>query len=155
MRRIGPLLFFVLLCLAVGWVSGLTTEAAIAGWYRALAKPAWTPPDWAFPVAWSILYILMGIAAGLVWRSRHRRRLGATGLFLVQLAVNALWSPIFFGLHAVGGGLIVILLLLVAVIATTLAFFRISRSAGWLLVPYLLWVAYATTLNAGVYWLNR
>ena len=154
MRRALPIVFFVLLCLVVGWVSDLTTEAAIATWYRPLIKPSWTPPEIAFPIAWTILYILMGIAAGLVWRCRHRGRLAATGLFLIQLAVNALWSPVFFGLHAPGGGLIVILLLLAAVIATVIAFFPISRAAGWLLVPYLLWVAYATTLNIGILVLN-
>ena len=154
LRRLRPLLFFVLLCLAVGWVGGLTTEAAIATWYRALAKPSWTPPELAFPIAWTILYVLMGVAAGLVWRSRHRGRFAAIGLFLIQLAVNALWSPVFFGLHAPGGGLIVILLLLACVAATVVAFFPISRTAGWLLLPYLLWVGYATTLNIGIYLLN-
>jgi benzodiazapine receptor len=153
-RRARSVLFFILLCLIVGWVSGLTTKAAIATWYRALAKPSWTPPELAFPIVWTILYILMGIAAGLVWRSRHRGRLAASKMFLIQLAVSALWSPVFFGLHSPGGGLIVILLLLAAVTATITAFFPISRAAGWLLLPYLLWVGYATTLNLGVYLLN-
>ena len=153
-RRAPPVLFFVLLCLLVGWISGLTTEAAIAPWYRPLAKPSWTPPALAFPIAWTVLYVLMGTAAGLVWRSRHRGRRAAVGLFLIQLALNVLWSPVFFGMHSPGGGLIVIVLLLVAVAATMTAFFPISRAAGWLLVPYLLWAGYATTLNFGIYLLN-
>ena len=154
MRRALPIVAFVLLCVAVGWVSGLTTEAAIVSWYRPLAKPSWTPPDAAFPIAWTFLYILMGIAAGLVWRRRHRGRRAAIGLFLIQLAFNVLWSPVFFGLHSPAGGLAVILLLLAALAATLVAFFAISRAAFWLLVPYLLWVGYAATLVIGICALN-
>ena len=154
MRRALPIVAFVLLCLAVGWVSGLTTEAAVVAWYRPLAKPPWTPPDAAFPIVWTILYLLMGIAAGLVWRRRHRDRRKAIGWFLVQLAFNVLWSPVFFGLHSPAGGLAVILLLLVALVATLVAFFAISRTAFWLLVPYLLWVGYAATVIIGICALN-
>ena len=154
MRRALPIVAFVLLCLAVGWVSGLTTEAAIVAWYRPLVKPPWTPPDAVFPIAWTILYLLMGIAAGLVWRRRHRDRRRAIGWFLVQLAFNVLWSPVFFGLHSPAGGLAVILLLLAALVATLVAFFAISRTAFWLLVPYLLWVGYATTLTIAICALN-
>jgi tryptophan-rich sensory protein len=153
-RRALPIVAFVLLCLAVGWVSGLTTEAAIVAWYRPLAKPSWTPPDAAFPIAWTILYVLMGIAAGLVWTRRHRGRRRAIGWFLIQLALNVLWSPVFFGLHSPAGGLAVILLLLAALVATLVAFFAISRAAFWLLVPYLLWVGYATTLAIAICALN-
>ena len=152
MRRALPIVAFVLLCLAVGWVSGLTTEAALVSWYRPLAKPSWTPPEIAFPIAWTILYVLMGIAAGLIWRRRGSRR--AIGLFLIQLALNVLWSPVFFGLHSPAGGLAVILLLLAALVATLAAFFPISRTAFWLMVPYLLWVGYATTLVIGMGALN-
>ena len=153
-RRALPIVAFVLLCLAVGWVSGLTTEAAIVAWYRPLAKPSWTPPDAAFPIAWTILYVLMGIAAGLVWTRRHRGRRRAIGWFLIQLALNVLWSPVFFGLHSPAGGLAVILLLLAALAATLVAFYPISRAAFWLLVPYLLWVGYATTLTIAICALN-
>ena len=154
MRRALPIVAFVLLCLAVGWVSGLTTEAAIVAWYRPLAKPSWTPPEIAFPIAWTILYVLMGIAAGLVWRRRHRDRRRAIGLFLVQLALNVLWSPVFFGLHSPAGGVAVILLLLAALVATLVAFLAISRTAFWLMVPYLLWTGYATALVIGICALN-
>ena len=154
MRRALPIVGFVLLCLAAGWVSGLTTEAAIVPWYRPLAKPPWTPPELAFPIAWTILYVLMGIAAGLVWRGRHRGRRRAVGLFLIQLALNVLWSPVFFGLHAPAAGLAVILLLLAALVATLVAFFPVSRAAFWLMVPYLAWVGYAATLNLGICLLN-
>ena len=96
----------------------------------------------------------MGIAAGLVWRRRHRGRRRAIGLFLMQLAVNVLWSPVFFGLQSPAGGLAVILLLLAALVATLFAFYSISRAAFWLLVPYLLWVGYATTLTIAICALN-
>ena len=153
-RRILPLVLFVLLCLGVGWINGLATQGALDGWYPTLVKPSWTPPRIVFPIAWTILYILMGSAAGLVWRSRQRDRLGATGRFLIHLACNALWSPVFFGLHWPAGGLVVIFLMLATLVATMIAFFRVSRPAGWLLAPYLLWVGYATTVNIGVVLLN-
>jgi tryptophan-rich sensory protein len=151
--RLGPIVIWVLLCEAVGWIAGLVTETAIGDWYQHLAKPAWTPPDIVFPVTWTILYALMGVAAGLV---AQRPRSGpAIGLFLLQLGLNALWTPIFFGLRAPAPGFAVIVLLLLAVLATLIAFARHSRTAGWLMLPYLAWVAYASTLNLGIWMLNH
>lgn len=143
----------MLLCEAVGWVGGLVTETALADWYRDLVKPAWTPPDLVFPLVWTALYLLMGIAASLVWQ--RPRRGTAIGLFLVQLGLNALWTPVFFGLRAPAPGLAVIVLLLAALAATLIAFARRSRTAGWLLAPYLAWAAYAGTLNLGILVLNQ
>ena len=151
--RLRPILLWVLLCEAVGWVSGVVTQAAIVDWYQYLVKPAWTPPNFAFPVAWSLLYALMGIAAGLV--SQRPGSGAAIGLFVVQLGINALWTPVFFGMRAPAPGFVVIVLLLIAVFATLIAFARHSRTAGWLMAPYLAWVAYASTLNLGIWLLNR
>ena len=151
--RLRPILLWVLLCEAVGWVSGVVTQAAIVDWYQYLVKPAWTPPNFAFPVAWSLLYALMGIAAGLV--SQRPRSGTAIGLFVLQLGINALWTPVFFGMRAPAPGFVVIVLLLIAVFATLIAFARHSRTAGWLMAPYLAWVAYASTLNLGIWLLNR
>ena len=124
-------------------------------WYQALNQPAWTPPDWVFGPVWTVLYVLMAIAAWRVWRLYSFSGAGlALGLFIVQLVLNGLWSFLFFGLRSPGAALVDILLLLVAVAATTVLFWRLDRTAGWLLLPYLVWVAYATTLNAGVWVMN-
>lgn len=117
-------------------------------WYQALSKPAWTPPDWVFPPVWTALYAGMAIAAWLVWRRRGesdvRLALGAWGL---QLALNAVWSPVFFGAHQIGVGLAVIVAMWFAIAMTIALFHRHSRAAAALLLPYLVWVSYAAALN--------
>lgn len=124
-------------------------------WYAALAKPAWTPPDCLFGPVWTVLYTLMAVAAWLVWR-----RYGFAGapvalaLFGVQLALNALWSWIFFGLQRPGLAFLELEALWLAIAATTWAFWRLSPTAGWLLVPYLLWVTFAGLLNYAICRLN-
>jgi translocator protein len=146
---------FVALCLAVGWLSGLVTEARIDTWYPTLAKPSWTPPNLAFPVVWTVLYIMMGIAAALVWqRAGAGRRAAPMAAFGTQLALNCLWTLLFFGLQNPFYGLIDIALLLLAIVATITLFQRASRAAALLLVPYLLWVAYAGALNFRIWSLN-
>jgi len=121
-------------------------------WYAGLTQPAGTPPDIAFPIAWTTLYIFMAIAAWRVWRARGVG--SALGLFALQLILNACWMPVAFGLQWLGGALIVIGLLWLAVAATMTAFWRVDRLAGLLFVPYLAWVSYACYLNAGLAWLN-
>lgn len=125
-------------------------------WYSALNKPAFTPPGWVFGPAWTALYIMMAVAAILVWRRGWDTpgvRL-ALVLFAVQLALNLSWSPVFFGLHQLGWSVVIILALLAAIIATTVAFFRVSTIAGLLFVPYLLWVSFATVLNITIWRMN-
>ncbi|MEW5765297.1 MAG: TspO/MBR family protein [Acidobacteriota bacterium] len=124
-------------------------------WYDSLNTPPWTPPDWLFGPAWTYLYASMGLAAFLVWRSGGGSRArAALGLFFLQLALNAGWTPLFFGLHAMGWALVEILVLLAAAAATALAFFRVRRAAGMLLLPYLAWLTYAAALNAALWRLN-
>ena len=121
-------------------------------WYDGLEKPSWTPPKWVFPVAWTFLYVIIAIAAARVAPlpgSAH-----AMGFFALQLALNTLWTPVFFGLHRMGAGMVVILLLWAAVACTMLAFFAIDWIAGVLFVPYLLWVTIASALNWSVRRLN-
>ncbi len=124
-------------------------------WYLHLNKPSWTPPGYIFPPVWTALYIIMAVAAWLIWR-----RGGFAGakvplaLYLLQLFLNALWSPLFFGLHSPGLGLVDILLLWFALLATVIAFFKTLPIAGWLLLPYLAWVSFATGLNFTVWRLN-
>lgn len=143
-------------CLALGSASGLVTVDAIDTWYAALRKPTFNPPNWVFGPAWTILYILMGIAAGLVWSAPvdQAKKRKAMGLFLVQFALNLAWSVIFFGLRLPTLALVEILLLLYTMIACTRVFFTIRRAAGWLMVPYVAWVIFATALNAGIVLLN-
>jgi benzodiazapine receptor len=121
-------------------------------WYAALAKPGWNPPAWVFAPVWTLLYLAMGIAAWLVWR----RGGGAAPLLLwgVQLALNAVWPPLFFGLHRPDLAFADIVLLWLAVLATTIAFWRVTASAGLLLAPYLAWVTFAAALNLAIWRLN-
>lgn len=140
---------FVALAFAAAAV-GATFEPG--AWYAGLAKPALTPPDWVFAPVWTLLYAAMGVAAALVWhRSRARIALAVWG---VQLALNAAWSWIFFGLHRMGAALIEIRLLWLAILLTILLFWPIRRLAALLLVPYLAWVGFATWLNWQLWRLN-
>ncbi len=142
----------VLLGLGSGSVSG---SAENSPWFEMLAKPAIYPPGWLFGVVWTILYTMMGFALALVLASdRKEHRKPALIMFAVQLVVNLLWSPIFFGLHLIAVGFFWIVLLLVLVIATIAYFARVSRLAAALLVPYLAWVCFATLLNQQFWQLN-
>ena len=156
MKSIIRLLLSLVLCLGVGIIEGVVTRPEIAVWYAGLVKPSWTPPPVVFPIAWTLLYALMAVSFWRLWNSQTRIREGtqAMTLFLIQLALNALWSPVFFGFHGTRTALVVIMALLVAIAATIRAAFRVDRLAAWLLVPYLLWVAYATTINIGVVAMN-
>jgi tryptophan-rich sensory protein len=145
----------------IGWLALCFTAASSAAfippdsWYDALKKPTWNPPSWVFGPAWTLLYILMATAAWLVWREGGWKRHGrALNLFLLQWLLNALWTPLFFGLHRPGLALIGILALWLAIAATLIAFWRISRPAGLLLVPYLAWVSFASALNFAIWHLN-
>jgi len=155
MRRGRPglaLAGFVALTLAVGVSGAAATAEAVREWYPTISKPSWNPPAWIFGPVWTTLYVLMALAAWRVWR---RDGWGvALALFLVQLAFNAAWSPLFFGLRRMDLALADIVLLLLALAATTVAFFRSDRMAGWLLVPYLGWVAFAALLNLTLVHLN-
>ena len=124
-------------------------------WYRALAKPALTPPGWVFPVAWSTLYVAMGLALAMVLNARGApaRRAGIL-LFVAQFALNLSWTPLFFGAHRIGLALFVIVAMLVLAIATTFAFARVRKAAAWLLVPYLVWIGFASVLTWGIGRLN-
>ncbi len=146
----------------LGWLLAAFAAAAVgaiasvdaASFYAQLSQPSWAPPAWVFGPVWSMLYALMGVAAWLVWRSPGPRGT-ALGLFGAQLAANALWSWLFFAWHLGALAAVEVLILLVLIVATMAAFRRISRLAALLLVPYLLWVSFASALNAAVWWLNR
>ena len=116
-------------------------------WYRGLRKPAWTPPDWLFPIAWTALYIAIAVAAWRVAYSGAGIVPLALALWAWQIALNTLWTPVFFGLRQIRAGFVVLCLLWVAVLATMASFFMADAIAGWLFVPYLVWVSYAGALN--------
>ncbi len=143
---------FVGLTLLVGAVDGALTAPAIRTWYLSLTRPPGTPPNWLFGPVWTVLYVMIAVAAWMVWRHPDHRR--ALLLWGWQLLLNALWTPIFFSLHLIGPALIEVLVLLLLGCITAAAFLRISRVASLLMVPYLLWTCYATYLNAGFWWLN-
>lgn len=150
------LVLFVAVCLGVAGAGSLFTAESVQQWYPALQKPAWTPPSWLFGPVWTILYLMMAIAAWLVWRKRRVNNVhGALGLFIFQLALNAAWSPLFFGLKNPLAGLLDIIALWAAILATLIFFRRISSAAGFLLLPYWLWVSYATALNFAIWEMNR
>lgn len=154
-RTTVALILWVGLCLGVAWVGALVTRPAIPEWYAQLAKPAWTPPSWVFGPLWTTLYILMGVAAWLVWRqSGFAAAAWPLGLFLLQLFFNAVWSPLFFGLKLPGVAFADIALLWLALLATLVAFWPVRPAAAWLLVPYLLWVSYAAALNFAIWRMN-
>lgn len=140
---------------AAGAIGSLFTLDQIPTWYASLTKPSWNPPNWVFGPVWNTLYLLMGIAAALVWtQSKKPTRFAALWLFFAHLVVNALWSITFFALHEIGLALVVIGILWMLIITLIVWFKRYSRWAAWLLVPYLLWVTYASALNLGILLLN-
>ncbi|GGH20566.1 TspO/MBR family protein [Mucilaginibacter phyllosphaerae] len=143
--------------LSIGAVASFFTRPQIKAWYITLNKPDFTPPNWLFPVAWTILYILIATAAYLVWKLRNDTAIYRSALivYILQLALNFSWSIVFFGMHQITGGLIIIIALLVTIILNISYFGRFSKAAAWLLVPYFLWVGYATLLNISICVLNK
>ena len=142
---------FLVLCLGAGALGGWTTAQAVIDWYPNLVKPSFNPPPWIFGPVWTLLYIMMAVAAWLAWQTGAR---AALVLFFIQLALNCAWSFLFFGLKSPGLALIEILVLWAAIAATLVAFYRHSRAAGWLMAPYLAWVSFAAVLNAAIWRLN-
>lgn len=137
------------LILLLGFGSSRIARAGAENrWYAALVRPGITPPDWVFPVAWSALYVLMGLALAMIINARGSRLRGlGIALFVVQLLLNLAWSPLFFGMHQVSSALILLVAIFVAALVTTLVFGRIRAAAAWLMAPYLVWLCFAGVLN--------
>lgn len=158
MNRITKILTVVVTCLVVGYFSGMVTRSAIITWYPTLVKPSFNPPNWIFAPVWSTLYIMIGIAAGLVWdriESNTALVKKALVIFAIQLALNAFWSYLFFGLHNPMLAGIEIVLLWLMILETYTQFYKINKIAGYLFLPYLAWVSFAMVLNASIWWLNK
>lgn len=151
----GPFLWLVLVTLGIGFAVGMLTDPAKS--YQAFAQPPLSPPDWIFPAAWTILYLLMALAATLVVCSDATKEQKRNALiwYGINLLLNFSWTPVFFGLGQPLASFIILLLLLVETIILMVVFYRIRPVAGYLLIPYLAWLLFAAYLNFGVYLLNR
>lgn len=155
-KKIKRIVLAVLLCVAVGALSGIATQSSVDSWYVQLNKPSFNPPNAVFAPVWTVLYVMMGVAAGLVWNRGLHHLWVKTALyhFGFQLLLNALWSIVFFGLQNPGAALVVIAGLLTLILLTIRWFRVVYVPAAWLMVPYLLWVLFATALNYEIWRLN-
>ena len=144
---------FILVCLVTGGLGGWVTAQSVTDWYPTLVKPSWNPPNWIFGPVWTALYLMMAVAAWLVWRSDGNIR-GAMILFFSQLALNFAWSFLFFGARSPWLGLMDIAMLWLALVITVIVFFQKSAAAGLLMLPYLAWVSFAAILNLAIWRLN-
>jgi len=152
---IVALVLFVALCLGIGALGASVTATSVDTWYAGLVKPSFNPPDEVFGPVWTVLYVLMGVAAWRVWRSADRDTTrGPLTLFALQLAINLGWSVVFFGLHKIASAVATIVVLDVAVLVTMLAFRAVDRVAALLMLPYVALVAFATVLNVAIWRLN-
>lgn len=145
----------MLLCFAVSGAGASVTITGSGSWYQTLQKPSWNPPGWVFGPVWTALYAMMAVAAWLVWRKAgFAGAPAALGMFFVQLALNLAWSFLFFGQQNPLAGLVDIALLWVAILVTIILFWPVSRAAAYLMIPYLLWVTYASTINFAIWRMN-
>lgn len=146
----------VAVCLVIGAIGAFATQASINDWYTTINKPFFNPPNWIFAPVWTILYTMMGIAAALVWHQGLAKEgvKSALIVFVVQFILNALWSTVFFGMRQPLYALFVIIALWIMLLLCIQKFMKINKTAGSLLVPYLLWISFATILNFSIYWLN-
>ncbi|MEI6456661.1 MAG: TspO/MBR family protein [bacterium] len=155
MTRILRLILSLAIPLAIGAIAGMFTTDAIPGWYASLNRPAINPPNWVFGPVWTLLYILMGISLFLIWSSSpSRQRNLALAIFFIQLLLNFLWSFLFFYFRVIGLALVEIVILWLSIILMICLFRKIKPMAAYLNIPYLLWVSFATILNAAYFHLN-
>jgi tryptophan-rich sensory protein len=154
-KSIFSLLISILVVFSAAFIGSLFTTSSIATWYAFINKPSFSPPNWLFAPAWSLLYILMGIAAFLIWQKRDNPKVKqALRFYGIQLVLNALWSIIFFGMHNPGLAFLEIIFLWLFILITLIKFYKINKTAGLLFVPYILWVSFASILNFAVWTLN-
>lgn len=156
MNNFAKLAITISVSQTAGVIGSISTAPSISVWYTNLIKPTLNPPAWVFGPVWTTLFVLMGIAAFLIWKMGLGRRdvKKALGIFLIQLVLNTFWSFIFFGLRSPGGALIEIVFLWFAIVIMIVTFAKISKPAAWLLVPYIFWVSFAVYLNYSIYVLN-
>lgn len=156
MNKFIKLLVSLGVCLGAGFIGSVFTRQSVTTWYQTINKPSFNPPDWIFAPVWTTLFILMGIALFLIWQKGFTEKDNKVALyiFVLQLIFNMMWSLAFFGLRSPFLGVVVIVVLWVLILLTILKFFKISKLAGWLLIPYILWVSFASVLNFSIWQLN-
>lgn len=155
MKNIYKLVISIMIPLIIGFLGSFFTSSSVDSWFTTINKPSFNPPDWIFAPVWTTLYILIGLSFYLVWRKNFgEERKKVIAVYSLQLLFNLLWSVLFFGLRSPLLGLLDIIILLVFIIANTIIFYKISRTAGYLLIPYLLWVSFASVLNFSIHLLN-
>jgi len=160
-------LILVIICEIIGITAGIATAEGVTSWFQTIEKPFFNPPSWLFAPVWTILYFLMAISAALVWHTgtnngqeklfemeSNKVRI-ALGLFVIQLVLNFFWSFIFFKYHLLLAAFIEIITMLIFIIFTTIHFYKIHKTAGFLMIPYILWVSFASLLNFSLWWLNK
>ncbi|MBD3329887.1 tryptophan-rich sensory protein [Candidatus Dojkabacteria bacterium] len=160
MKKILNSAIFITICQSAGLIGTAFTMQSIPTWYASLNKPSFTPPNWLFGPAWLTLYTLMGISISLIWKNRNNpskseEAKSATTLFFIHLFLNAIWTPVFFGAKLVFPAFIIIVAIAVFIIVLMIKFWKINKIASYLLIPYLLWVSFASALNFAVWILNR
>jgi len=152
---IAKYILCVIVCVGLGSASGILSGSGLTDWYQTLNKPSFQPPTWVFGPAWTILYTLMGIAIARVWhKPSSSLKTSAIRLFIIQLILNLIWTPVFFALQQPLYALIIIIIMWVMILLTIRAFKKVDSIAPYLLVPYILWVSFATILNASIVYLN-
>ncbi|OHT46194.1 TspO/MBR family protein [Flavobacterium tructae] len=157
MNKAVKIAIALVICLMVGYSASIVTRPSVETWYPTLIKPPFNPPNWIFMPVWTLLYIFMAVAAGLVWdkiKEQKETVKMALGFFIIQLTLNAIWSYLFFELKNPMLALIEIVLLWLMIYETYLKFVKINKISGYLLIPYMIWVAFAAVLNASIWWLN-
>ena len=155
-KNITRLIASILICQLAALIGSAFNSASINTWYTTINKPGFLPPNWLFPVVWTILFIMMGVSLYLVWKENIRKKAvkSALAAFAVQLVLNILWSFFFFTLRSPLLGLIEIIVLWAAILVTILRFYKVSKAAAYLLIPYILWVTFAAVLNISILFLN-
>ena len=154
-RDLAALVLFFALCFAIAGLGGWATSLSVDTWYPGLDKPSFNPPNWVFGPVWTALYAMMAVAGWLIWRKAGWRALFLKpGYYGIQLVLNFGWSATFFGAQAIGAAVLIINLLLVMIALTTYQFLEIDKRAGYLFMPYLAWVTFATILNVQIWKLN-
>ncbi len=156
MVKIIKLIISLIICQLAGLIGSIFTSPSIGTWYATINKPSFTPPSWIFGPVWIFLFLLMGISLYLVWENgfKSRENKMALNLFMIQLILNTFWSIIFFGLHSPIFAFIEIILLWIVILFTMLRFYRISKTASYLLIPYIIWVTFAAFLNLSIVLIN-
>ncbi len=155
-RLVIGLIISIIICFSAGGLGSLATSSSITGWYVEINKPTWNPPNWIFGPVWSTLFLMISVSAWLVWKSSgfEKAKL-AFGVYAFHLLLNALWSIVFFGMQQMGWAFVEIVALWISIVATIVLFHRHSKLAAWLLIPYILWVSFASFLNYTIWQMNQ